>query len=394
MLASLAILLIGVGTLVILGCNVLGTGFFLRKPPRGEYAVGLLSAFVVLFVGCVFIALGSVLAVFVDDHATSVVRGARGWGHGALMVAVGIGIGIAAFLAFLAWCERGSAGGWTRILALVLCWLTGIVGPLLFSATLMLDLLMTPTSLKEQRTLLAGARWGCVLLVGLAAMGYLATGFALWPHVIYHFYRNKHRVASLVRIVKRLRLPRGFLLQELRKELDALPANAPISSLLVYFNDPTVMRNTDCRELLTQRVLAHTDLNGQLCTVMRTGSLRERWSGFEFVRTASPELLKAHENRWSEAVRLGIIHTAEDMDGTPMLMLDFDLKRNPPGYVKSLIGAAVRFRGSGHDEAINHALRLLASGADGLRNDKHKAKVAKILKRAGYPIPQPRIASA
>lgn len=393
MFAFLAILVTSAGTLAILGCNALGTTFFRRKPPRGEHAVGLITVFPALLVACGLVAFGSVFASLADNRAIGSLLGTRGWANGILTIAVTIGIAIAAFMAFLAWCESGSAGVRARTVTFVICWLAGILGPVLLATMLIVDVSMSPQALRGQPMLLAGARWGCGMLGGVAALGYLATGFALWPRVKYNYYRHRHLASSFVRFVKRLRLPRDLLLQELRKELDLLPAGAPIADTLAYFNDPVVKRNSDCLALVTQRVLAHPDRDDHFCKAMRAGSLRERWSGFEFVRLASLELLAAHEAAWSEAVRHGIICTAEEMDRTPMLMLDFDLKRDPPGFVKSLIGAADRFRGSAHYESIADGLRQLARGADGLRQDKHKAKVARILMRAGYPIPEPQRAS-
>ena len=390
MLTPLAILLVVLGTLVILASNALGTGFFLRKPPRGEYAVGLIVHFTLLLKGSGLVVLGGVLASLQSGSVISGFVQTPGWAKGVITVIVSIGVALAAFMAFLAWCQSGSSGVKTRLTAFVLCWLVGIVGPILLATVLVVDVSVPQQAFRDDPTLSSATRAACWTLAGFAGLGYLAGSLAFGSRVKYMYGRAKNWARSLAPFVTRLLMPRGVVLQELRKELDSHPANAPLSDTLSYFTHPMVKRDSACRALLTQRVLAYPGVDGELCTVMRAGSLRDRWSGFEFVRTASPELLKVHEAAWSEAVRIGILQTAEDMDKTPMLLLDFHLKRNPPAFVKSLIGAAGRFRGTTHYERLADALTQLAHGAEGLRADKRKAKVSKILKRAGYPIPNPQ----
>ena len=137
MLTPLTILLVVLGTLVILASNALGTGFFLRKPPRGEYAVGLIVHFTLLLKGSGLVVLGGVLASLQSGSVISGFVQTPGWAKGVITVIVSIGVALAAFMAFLAWCQSGSSGGKTRLTAFVLCWLVGIVGPILLHIAMM-----------------------------------------------------------------------------------------------------------------------------------------------------------------------------------------------------------------------------------------------------------------
>lgn len=119
---------------------------------------------------------------------------------------------------------------------------------------------------------------------------------------------------------------------------------------------------------------------------MRSRNLRCRWGAAEFVRVAPPEVFSTHQSAWATALEAGIRCTADDMDKTPMFLLDFDLKPSPENFVRSWIGAADRFRGTPHEKPLSDAMRTMASGAEYLRDDERKSAVAKVLRRAGYPM--------
>lgn len=387
MITTLVIPFVALGTLGILACNTLGTGFFFQKPPRGEYAVGLLPAFVVFIVAAALATLGSVLASLAPERAIAGTFVGPAWVKGTVTGLVGLGVVLSAFAAFATWAEPSLTKGKLRSFKAALCWLLGIIGPVGLAAVIIVDVSTPPHALRSHPTLLSASRVACWSLAALATLGYLACGNAARRHIWRPRGRVMQAAISRIKLFVRSRLQRGKLLDEVRRELDRLPANAPLSDMIVYFTNTAVTKDSDCRALLTQRALAYPEMDSQFTSAMSARGLRSRWGGFELVRLATPELLSAHEAPWSEALRVGILRTAEDMAITPMFLLDFELKPDPKAFVRSLLGAADRFRGSEHYEGLAHALRQLASDANELRPDKRKTAVARVLKRAGYPIP-------
>ena len=65
----------------------------------------------------------------------------------------------------------------------------------------------------------------------------------------------------------------------------------------------------------------------------------------------------------------------------------FDANPEPLKLVTSLLGAAERFTGLQGQSQIEEALRRMAKDSNELKQDKNREKLAKELKRAGYPVP-------
>lgn len=389
MLASLSTLLIAVGTLAILGCNVLATGLFLRTPPRGEQAMGLVVFLFALIIASGLVLLGSVLVSMRSDRAVSSALHLPGIVSGGATFAISFGVLLAAFVAFTAWAEPTLGGTALRAVKPLFCWTLGIIAPILLAAVLIMDAWSSPASLQTPSGLPSALRALCWVLAAMAGLGYLGAGVAYGQPVKQAI--SKH-LASAAAERKRTALPPGLTLDAaLRQDLDQLAPDAPVSDYLRFFTMPVLTKDAACRDLLTQRMLAIPGADDQLLAAMGSDELRSRWGGAEFIRTAPRELLKQHQATWSAAIRAGILQTCDDIDMRPGFLIDnYELNPNPSEFFRSLLEAGERFRGTPEHAPIDEALKQLARNADSLNRSKRWDKVAKVMSRAGYPIPHVR----
>lgn len=388
MLASLAMLLVVGGTLIILACNVLVTGFFRGSPPSGDRAMGLVVIFFAFIGAGVAILLGSIVASLCGERALASVLPMSRWTLGVLTVFVGVGVTLASVVAFTLWVEPGMTGPRWRALRPVPCVALGVAAPILFVATLAGDLFAAPTAgdgSPSSHAVLRGASW---TLGVVSVVGWLAGAAAFGQPLRMALGRIAHATTRSIGFRLRSLPPGVTLASELSQDLDSRGNNPPLADVIGYMANPELSHDAQCRDVMMQRLLARPDAHAQFAAMMRSSALRARWGGAELVRTATPVLFDQHESAWATAIHAAILRTADDMDTTPLLLLDFELKSDPTGLVRSLLGAAERFRGTGHHDSLVRGLQHLSSRATALHRDKRWNKLEKILRRAGYPIPQ------
>lgn len=301
---------------------------------------------------------------------------------------VTVGVVLAAFMAFVAWVEPGVVGPRARWPKATLCGLLGIAGPILLAAALIIDVTSNSpaaTSGSRSAAFLRATCWGLTLV---AALGYLSAGIAVAPSARATF--AKAWSASAQRAARAL--PTGMtLVSALREELDKSADARSFADILDYFAHPEVGEDAACRSLLTERLLAFPHADEELIKAVRSRDLRTRWGGAEFVRTASTDLFDSHRDPWAQAVESAFLETADLMECRPGFLTENpELNPDPHEFVRSLLDAADRFRGTPHEASLDQAARKLADSASNLKPDGRRKTLAKVLKRAGYPIPDDR----
>lgn len=394
MLASFVTLLVILGVLVILACNAGMTGLFMKAPPRGDRAVGLIVPFVGLIIGAVLIVLAGLLAGMGSGRsAVGMLRETPAM-SGLVVVLVSIGVVIAAFMAFGAWAEPLLLGPRFNFVKPLIGWTAGIVGPVMLGAALIAGAWMTPQTLGASPKMLLALRASCWMLVTVAAGGYLMAGAVLGRPLVQRVMTSRTALASMspAERAARERFRSTPVEELLREELDALPSDAPLPDVVRFFVGSTKELDERCREMLVQRALCVPDVDAQLIEVMGSTPYLDRWGGAEMVRHAAPRYIETHRDQWAHAVIAGIDATAEAMSMRPAWLSEtFDLNPEPMELVRSLLGAAERFEGTESHARIARSLRGLAEATNELNRDKKRERLAKELARAGYPVPAEQV---
>ena len=97
------------------------------------------------------------------------------------------------------------------------------------------------------------------------------------------------------------------------------------------------------------------------------------------------EHLAQHRDAWGAALEAGIHATGEGIACRPAWMTEtFDSKPDPLGHIKSLLGAAERFKGWEGDARLQAGFRQMAADAMMLNPDKHRDRLLRVLSDAGY----------
>ncbi|MFZ4574341.1 MAG: hypothetical protein ACOYN0_08075 [Phycisphaerales bacterium] len=387
MLAWIVTILAVLGVVVMVACNAGMTGFFLRSPPRGDSAMGLVVPFAGIIGAAVLLVLASLIAVAKSGRTAIDLLHASPTASAMLTVIVTVGVVLAAFMAFAAWAEPVLVTRGHHVIKPLLGVSAGLLAPVVLGVALIVGVWMTPQWLHGNPKWLAAMRTVCWSLVATAALGYGLGGVVFGRPLIARISANRAALASLspTERAARERYRLSTAEELLHEELDALASDAPLSSVVGYFVATSKKLNARCREMLVQRTLCVPDVDQQLIKVMGAKPYLYRWGAAEFLRHAAPEYVKAHQDAWAQALATGIDATAEAMSMRPAWLSEtFDLNPEPLELVRSLLGAAERFEGH---EGISASLRGMAAAANELKRDKQWNRLAKDLARAGYPLP-------
>jgi len=388
MLAPLITLLVVVGTFVTLSCNAGTTGFFLKSPPTGERAVGLLIPIAVLIGAALVITLASLLVAFQSGRTVVGLIHTSPLASGALTVTVSFGVVLAAFMAFVVWAEPMTASSKFKALVSILGFAAGLLGPALLALALLIGAWMTPQWLDSNPKWLPGLRLSCWTLAAIAAIGYALGGIALAGPVAKFAKRRSAAALSPEARAAQRKFRNTPVAQLLTEELAKLPSDAPLSEIVVYFVTSRKKLDQGCKDLLVDRALRVPDMDQQLIETMKSRDCIYRWGAAEFVRTAPIQTVNEHQEPWSRAVIAGINATAESMTIRPAWLSEtFDKNPEPLKLVTSLLGAAERFKGLQGQAQVDESLRRMAKDSNELTQDKKREKLATELKRAGYPVP-------
>ncbi len=390
MLASLATLLVVVGTLVLLACNAFGTQLFLAPAPRGDRGVGLIVPFAAMALAALLLTLGSLLAAFRSGRPIAASLPMPIPLTGAVTVIVTFGVALAAIMAFAMWAEPVTFGPRGQATGALLGWVVGLFGPALLATVLLADLWMTPDAFRAHaagKLFSRGAVWALPLL---ALLGVGATVSFIAPSLGISMGRaravaahDRSQQASL-----RDRLRTASLATLLREELDSLPADAPFTAYSSYFVGSVVELDDECKAVLVERALGLPDWRTELPRALRGKPYNDRWGAAEFVRLLPEATLLMHEAEFAKAVEEGVLETADDIARRPSWLTEpYDRNHDPLGLIRSLLGAARRFDGRPAHERLSEAIRTLARESSSLKRDKAWRQLAQELEAAGFPIP-------
>lgn len=390
MLASCVTVLSLVGVLLVLLSNAGTTGFFMRNPPTGERAMGLIVSFGALIVAAVVLVLASVLAAAGGGKSAIGLLRETPVASGIVLVVVTLGVAIAAFLALAMWTEPLLVGAKLRGIKPLIGWTAGLLGPLLLGIVLIVGAWTPATMMNERPPLMVAARWACWLLVALAVGGYGLGGLILGRPLIARVTATRAALAreSPAERAARERFRHTPIEELVREEMDGLPSDAPLSDVVRCFVGSPKKLTDRARELLVQRALCVPDVDRQLVEIMGSTPYVYRWGGAEMVRHAAPQYMKSHREEWARAVATGIDATADAMTMRPAWLSEtFDLNPEPLELVRSLLAAAERFEGCDEYAGIAEAGRRMAAAASELNDDKKRGALVKVLGSAGFAVP-------
>jgi hypothetical protein len=232
----------------------------------------------------------------------------------------------------------------------------------------------------------------CWTLVALAATGYAIGGVVASVPLIAQYSRMRAAEAQMTpdQHAMRDKLRNTPVEQLLREQLDALPPDAPLSKVVLYFDESSsrTRLNKACKSILIERVLAKPNMGQQLIDCAQKRDYCYPRALAELVRALPQDTLLAHQDAWAQSLAAGINATAEAMTMRPAWLTEtFDSKPEPLEHVRAFLAAAERFKGLESAKHIDEALRQLANDSRELTRDKKWDKLAKELKRAGYPVP-------
>lgn len=387
MLAPIVWILVVLGTLAMLACNVLATGGFLAASPRGERAVGLVVPIVIVGAAALIIGLAGVLVAFRAARASTAVVHLGALPSGVLAVVVTFGAALAAAMTFVIWAEPIGEGSWVKFVKPALGWSVGVIGPLVLASVLVIDASQSAGWLKSQPRALLAMRAACAMLALFAVLGYGGVAF-MFSQPLRTLATRMTRAVTTSIAGGDGKLPLGASATSiLEQELAHTPADAPLADVMHVFVDRNAKGKADCQRLLTSRVVAHPAMREQLVAIMRSKPYDKRWGAAEMIRTAPADVLLANVDAWGEATTAGLLATAEDMATRPQWLTEhFDQNEEPLELVRTLIAAGDRFKQTSHADAIAQAMQQLARDADSLTRGKEWNKLEKELKRAGYQI--------
>lgn len=390
MLASCVTVLAVLAVLLILLSNAGTTGFFMRNPPTGERAMGLIVSFGALIVAAVVLVLASVLAAAgAGKSAIGLLRDTP-VASGIVLIVVTLGVAIAAFLALAMWTEPLLVGAKVRGVKPLIGWSAGLLGPLLLGVVLVVGAWTPASVMTESSRGLTAARWVCWALVALAAGGYGLGGLILGRPVIARVMATRAALARETPAEREARERfRHTPIEELvREEMDGLPSDAPLTNVVRCFVGTPKKLTDRAREMLVQRALCVPDVDRQLVEIMGATPYADRWGAAEMVRHAAPQYVESHRAEWARAVATGIDATADAMTMRPAWLSEtFDLNPEPLELVRSLLAAAERFEGSDEYKGVAEAIGRMAAATNELKQDKKRVALAKVLASAGFPVP-------
>ncbi len=372
--------------------NVLCTGMFRNARPQGDQAMGLVVPFFVLAGSILVLTLASLLGAFTVNTAAVGTLSSSPWFAGILAVALTLGTGVGAGIAFLLWCEPASVGKLVRAIVVPVGIVMGVFGPLALGVMLFIGVWMpktaASTALASSNTTGMGLRAGVATMCVLSVAGYTLGGCMFWRE-IRRIVGNRARMLARAakkrvwRLLEERRPPKELLADELAR----LAADAPLSSVIVYLPDQPGARplDDDCRDIVIRRALAIADLDTQLDDCMKSRSYLDRQGAAEFLVYVPEAQFAARRGAWGRALLAGLNATGDGIACRPgWLNETFDSKPDPLGHVRSLLRAADRFKDwSGH-AGISQRLQRMADDAGMLNADAPRNDLLKMFAGAGY----------
>jgi len=342
MLATLATLCALVSGLLLLG-TLLSCNMYLRNPPSGPDAMGL----IIPFATSVGSGLLGLIAVWF-----CIARGGLDWVSVKPMVplavgtAVGFGVGLATFGAFLVWAEK-----YTSIGPVVLI-IGGGLGPALFLFLVLVFSWSSPASLTTNRL----PQYATPLVILVALAGYAFGAAALWANMKMNAENNArameaHRASQAEQERQNALTP----VQRLQEDLAACGEAAP---LWVFVSRLPSTTDPEFQQIIVDRSLLVPDLDAEVHQTLRTEYAIYRFGAAEFVR-----LVPNPKREWVPSLVRAIERSGESLrDPSPA---DADVK--VADMLRSLAGAAARFA---PDPDLARALQDLRDAVAAIGDDE------------------------
>ena len=390
MLAGFVTLLVVVGTLGLL-LNILFTQGFLGAAPRGDRAMGLVIPFFITVVAGLGLTLAALLISFRSGNSVLQLIHTTPFIAGCILITVTFGVVLAAFMAFICWCEPGATGLGKSTIVLLLGWSAGIMGPMLLAGGLLCCVWMTTESLVGNERAYRSIKVVFGSLVLIACIGYALGGFMFYQTMA---RQTANRAASMARHI-RSQLPTGTPIErQLELDLASLTPNAPLSSVVTYLPDRpgNIKLNAACRELLVERALKVPDLDRAMVITVGGGSFSDRQGVAELLVAVPNAKLLANQEAWGLPLRIAIECDADSISCRPAWLTEtFDGKDDPLGHIQSLLNATDRFKGLPVYGELIKAMQSLANATSDLKPDDKLKKLLRLLDKAGYqPVPPTR----
>lgn len=391
MLAVLITLLVLVGALGLL-LNTLFTQLYFGSPPQGDRAVGLVIPFFITVGAALLCTLASLLSACRGGDSLLRLIPTSPFIAGCITIAITFGVAVAAFMAFLCWCEPSMLSRRGSVLIVILGWIGGIIGPLLLATGLLCSAWMSGESVKINPQALRPVMVMFWSLVLIAIVGYSLGGFALYQAFA---QQAANRAAALKQALQQQlsreherALPPA---QRLKNELDAMSPETPLWPIVAYFPECTQRFPLDaqCRELLIARILRVPDLDHAMLATVGGQYYLYRQGVADFISAAPMPLIHEHQESWGQALQLAIQTTADSISCRPAWLSEtFDLNPDPLAHVQSLLAASERFRGFPIHDRLAKDLQTLANASTELKDDAKQKKLFRVLEKAGYkPVP-------
>ncbi len=386
MLAVFVTLLVLIGAAGLL-LNVLFTSGYFGSVPKGDSAMGLVVPFFISAAACLVFMLGALLSTFRGGDALPRMLTASPVLGGVIVLAVSLGVVLAAFAAFFCWCEPVMFGIPRGPLILIIGWIAGVIGPVLLATGLMCCVWMSAEFAKT-----AGLARPLAVMFGslalIAAIGYGLGGVALVRTLA---QKSANRAAAIKEAELRQASIEETLAkpphQRLKDELDAMSPSAPLWTIVAYFPEANQSFPLDdqCRELLVARVLRVPDLDRAMLETAGGRYYGYRQGVADFLTAVPAPVLKEHQEDWGQALLLAIQTAADAIANRPAWLSEtFDLNPDPHAHVRSLLNASERFRGLKPHAAMARALHALATATANLNDDAKRTKLQDMLTKAGY----------
>jgi hypothetical protein len=389
MLAGFVTLFVVVGTLGLL-LNILFTQGYMGAAPKGDRAVGLFVPFFITICAGLGLTLASVFCSFRGGSILQLVH-TKPFLAGCIAIAITFGVVLAAFMAFVCWCEPGMMGRGKSVIVLLLGWSAGIIGPILLAGGLLCVAWITKESLLANDKAYRALK---VLFASLLLIGCI--GYALGGVMFYQTMSRQvaNRAVAMARQL-RAKLPTGTPIEKmLELELASLSPDAPLSSVVTYFPDRSgsIHMNAACRQLLVERALKVPDLDNAMLVTVGSGSFSDREGVAEFLVAVPSETLAANQEAWGLAMRVAIECDADSIACRPAWLTEtFDGKDDPFRHVRSLVNATERFNGLPVHTELTKAMQALTNATSALNPDGKLKKLLRLLEKAGYqPVPPTR----
>lgn len=400
LLATFITLIVVPALLAMLLMNIAFTGMFLRRPPHGENAMGLVIPFFGLAATILAFTLAAALAAVRAKSSAVGVLSSSPLFAGFLVIAITLGAALAAGMAFMLWCEPGAAGRSLRAVTIPVGILLGVCGPVVLAAMLLASAWLPKSeaaaALAAPGALGLALKAGFVVVCLLALSGYGLGGAMFWKEIQRVIVARTSAVAGAVQEQVRWQVGgRSSLTKQLTDELARLPPDAPLSSFIVYLPVQPGARALDeaCRDLVIQRALRVADIDGELAGCMKSRQYLDRQAAAEFLISVPAAEFAAHRDAWGRALLLGLEATGDGIYCRPAWLSEtFDSKPDPLGHVRSLLAAADRFKDWGEYANLRQHFKKMAEDAEMLKEDSKRGKLLKMLADDGYHAPALRAA--